>query len=193
MAQYFCTMLLRRLAGGVVLLFFLAISTTLHAQRFSVLLSGKVTEIYSGDPVRGTLVRVLKAGQEEAQLVTRGDGKYKFELERGWKYEVWFSKKHMVTKHVIIDTRDVPAYPDVPFYEMDLQMTLFAWIKDLDLSVFEEAVGLATYKPSVRNMSWDVPYTNQMRPVFAKVMDEYEKTHRGYYDRRDRRQREVYR
>lgn len=167
----------------------------LHAQgtRFSVILSGKVTEYYSGDPLKGALVRVLKAGQPDRQWVTKGDGRYKFELERGWKYEVWFSKKHLVTKHVIIDTREVPAYPDVPFYEMDLQMTLFPWIKDVDLSVFEEAIGLATYKASVRNMSWDVPYTLQMRPVFSKVMDEYEKTDRGYYERRDRREREVYR
>ncbi|HMN06010.1 MAG TPA: hypothetical protein PKD45_09805 [Flavobacteriales bacterium] len=180
-------------AGGVSLLFFLALGLPVNAQRFSVILSGKVTEYYSGDPLKGALVRVLKAGQEQGQVITRGDGRYRFELERGWKYEVWFSRKHMVTKHVIIDTREIPAYPDVPFYEMDLQMALFAWIKDVDLSIFEEAIGLATYKPSVRNMSWDVPYTNQMRPVFGKVMDEYEKTSKGYYERRDRRERAVYR
>lgn len=192
-APYFCTMLLQRSWGGWVLLLFLAIGGPVHGQRFSVVLSGKVTEMYSGDPMRGALVRVLKAGQQEAQVFTRGDGRYKFELERGWKYEIWFSRRNMVTKHVVIDTREIPAYPDVPFYEMDLQMTLFAWIKDVDLSLFEEAIGLAAYKPSVRNMSWDMPYTNQMRPVFSKVMDEYEKTHRGYYERRDRRVREAIR
>lgn len=186
-------MLLRWMAGRLCLLLFLVAPFTVQAQRFSVLLSGKVTELFSGDPIRGTQVRVLKAGKEEAQMITRRDGRYKFELERGWKYEVWFSKKHMVTKHVIIDTRDIPAYPDVPFYEMDLQITLFAWLGDVDLSVFEEAIGLAAYKASVRNMSWDVPYTNQMRPVFAKVMAEYEKAHRGYYERKERREREVYR
>ncbi|HRN36133.1 MAG TPA: hypothetical protein PLL18_04385, partial [Flavobacteriales bacterium] len=118
---------------------------------------------------------------------------YKFELERGWKYEVWFSRKHMVAKHVVIDTREIPPYPDVPFYEMDLQMTLFAWLEDMDLTVFEEPLGMAGYKQSVRNLSWDTPYTNRIRPVFSKVMDEYEKNSRGYYKRRDRRNQETYR
>lgn len=165
----------------------------LSAQRFTVMLGGKVTELFSGDPMKGVLVRVLKARQEDQQKITRSDGRYAFTLERGWKYEVWFSRKEMVTKHVIIDTREIPAYPDVPFYEMDLQMTLFPWIANVDLSIFDEALGLAAFKASVRNMSWDMPYTEQMRPVFAKTMDEYEKTYNGYYERRDRRNREAVR
>ncbi|MCC6840755.1 MAG: hypothetical protein IT230_11405 [Flavobacteriales bacterium] len=179
------------------LLIGIVLSLACHAQarnqRFTVYLSGQVTELFSGDPVKGALVRVLKAGKEEVEATTRSDGRYKFELERGWKYEVWFSRNNMVTKHVVIDTREVPPYPDVPFYEMDLQMTLFAWIADVDLSSFQEPIGLASYKASVRNMSWDTPYTEQMRPLFSKVMNEYEKTHNGYYKQRDRRNQEAYR
>jgi hypothetical protein len=33
-------------------------------------------------------------------------------------------------------------------------------------------------------MSWDIEYTERMRPMLAKVMDEYEKTYRGYYKRK---------
>ena len=181
-----------RLLVGMALSITMGLLTTVevHAQRFNVKLGGQVTELFSGDPVKGALVRLLKAGQDDQQKVTRSDGRYELTLERGWKYEVWFSKKNMVTKHVIIDTREIPPYPDVPFYEMDLQMTLFAWVADLDLTPFEEALGLAAYKASVRNMSWDMPYTEQMRPVFSKLMDEYEKTFHGYYKRRDRRNKE---
>ncbi len=190
----FGPMLYRSLLAVVVgLLFSTAVCAQAPSERFTVFLSGQVTELFSGDPVKGALVRVLKAGKEEMEVTTRSDGRYKFELERGWKYEVWFSRKSMVTKHVVVDTREVPPYPDVPFYEMDLQMTLFAWIADVDLSTFQEPIGLAGYKGSVRNMSWDTPYTEQMRPVFAKVMDEYEKTFRGYYKQRDRRNQEAYR
>ena len=184
-----------RLMASTVLTISLVLAPAMevHAQRFNVKLEGQVTELFSGDPIRGALVRILKAGQEDQQNVTRSDGRYEFTLERGWKYEVWFSKKSMVTKHVVIDTRDIPPYPDVPVYEMDLQMTLFPWVADLDLTPFEEALGLAAYKPSVRNMSWDMPYTQEKRPVFSKVMDEYEKTFHGYYKRRDRRNREEQR
>ena len=178
--------LLRTLTLAMVV----AATTTVSAQHFTVKLSGKVTEYFSGDPIKGALVRVLKAGQNDVQATTKGDGFYAFTLERGWKYEVWFSKKDMVTKYVVVDTREVPAYPDVPFYDMDLQMTLFNWVPDLDFSVFEDPLGRAAYKESVHNMSWDTPYTEQVRPVFSKMMAEYEKTFSGYYKRTGRSQPE---
>lgn len=180
-----------RLASAAVLLTLWSVPAL--AQGFSIRLQGKVTEYYSGDALRGALVRVLRGGEDVGQKITRGDGRYAFQLERGWKYEVWFSKKNMVTKHVVIDTRDVPAYPDVPFYEMDLQLTLFPWIEGVDLAAFSEPLGLAMYKPSIRNMSWETAYTEQMRAVFSKVMDQYEKTDRGYFDRRRSRGQDDYR
>jgi hypothetical protein len=104
-------------------------------------------------------------------------------LDRGWRYAIWYSKEGFVTKHVNVDTEEIPAYPDVPFYEMDVQITLFEWIPDFDLSLFDLALGEASYKHSVRNMSWDVEYTEFMRPNLSNVMDEYEKTYKGYYKR----------
>lgn len=154
------------------------------AQRFYVKLSGKVTAHFTGDPVKGVLVRLLKAGKQEAEKVTRSDGSYEFILDRGWRYAVWYSKQGMVTKHINIDTEEVPAYPDVPFYEMDVQMTMVEWIGEFDFTVFEQPLGEASFKQSVRNMSWDIEYTERMRPMLAKVMDEYEKTYRGYYKRK---------
>ncbi len=176
-------------AFAVLLVLFVTVQA--RAQRFTVKLSGVVTELMSGDPLKDALVRVVKAGQDDGQATTKKDGTYKFELERGWKYVVWFSKEGMITKHVVIDTRKIPAYPDVPFYDMDLQVTLFPWIADFDFSAFDQPLGEAGYKASVRNMSWDMPYTEQQRPVFSKIMDEYVKTTKGYYTRKGGRQREA--
>ena len=67
---------------------------------------------------------------------------------------------------------------------MDVQMTMVEWISEFDFSVFEQPLGEASFKQSVRNMSWDIEYTERMRPMLAKVMDEYEKTYRGYYKRK---------
>lgn len=155
-----------------------------QAQRFFVKLSGVVTEHFSGAPMKGVLVRLLKAGKTEAEATTRGDGKYEFQLDRGWRYAVWFSHEGSVSKHINIDTEEVPPYPDVPFYEMDVQMTLFPWIADFDFSPFDQPLGEAAYKQTVRNMSWDVEYTERLRPVLSRVMDEYEKTYNGYYKRK---------
>lgn len=155
-----------------------------HAQRFYVKVGGKVTDHFTGDPVKGTLVRLLKAGMTEAEVTTRSDGSYSFTLDRGWRYVVFYSKPGFVGKHINIDTEEIPAYPDVPFYEMDVQMTLFPWIEDFDFSVFEQPLGEAAFKSSVRNMSWDIDYTERMRPMLSRTMDEYEKTWKGYYKRK---------
>jgi hypothetical protein len=66
---------------------------------------------------------------------------------------------------------------------MDLQITLFPWIADFDFSAFDQPLGEAGYKAKVHNMSWDTPYTDQQRPVFSTLMDEYMKTSKGYYKR----------
>jgi hypothetical protein len=178
-------------ARTLALLLVLFMTVRTKAQQFTVKLSGVVTELMSGDPLKDALVRVVKAGQDEAQTLTKKDGFYSFDLERGWKYVVWFSKDGMITKHVVIDTRKVPAYPDAPFYDMDLQITLFPWIADFDFSAFDQPLGEAGYKAKVHNMSWDTPYTDQQRPVFSKLMDEYMKTSKGYYKRKAGRQRDA--
>lgn len=174
---------------GLLLLVCVVSAQPALGQGFSVILSGKVTEYFTGYPVKGAQVRLIKAGLPQGEQVTRKDGRYRFELERGWKYEVWFSRRQMVTKHVIIDTRDIPPYPDVPFYDMDLQITLFNWVDGVDLGAFNEAIGMAAYKASLHNMSWDTPYTATMRPVFSKTMDAYEKSVSGYTKRRTRKER----
>jgi len=153
-------------------------------QRFYVKLHGVITDHFSGDPMKGSKVRLLKAGKTEAEVVTKGDGKYTFELERGWRYAVWYSRPGCVTKHINIDTEEIPAYPDVPFYEMDVQIALFEWIEGFDFTVFEQPLGEAAYKKSVRNVSWDIEYTERMRPRLTSAMDEYEKTYNGYYKRK---------
>ncbi len=67
---------------------------------------------------------------------------------------------------------------------MDVQMTLFPWIEEFDFSVFDQPLGEAAFKSSVRNMSWDIDYTERMRPMLSRTMDEYEKTWKGYYKRK---------
>ncbi len=158
-------------------------SAQVQAQRFYVRLSGLVTDYFTAEPLKGVTVRLLKAGNTEAEVVTRRDGRYMFTLDRGWRYTVYFSAAGRVTKHVVVNTEDVPPYPDVPFFDMDLQMTLFELVERFDFTPFDAPLGEAAYKPKLRNMSWDVEYTERLRPILSKVMDDYEKTVKGYYDR----------
>ena len=142
---------------------------------FYIQLHGDVTEYYSGEGLKGVQVRLVKDSVERETVITSWNGKYEIFLERGYDYLVWFYREDMVTKHVHIDARDVPMFPDVPFYEMYLQMTMVKWIDEFDFAVFELPLGLAQYKHSVRNLNWDVEYTEQRRIELARAMIMYDR------------------
>jgi len=155
----------------------LSLSTALsgHVSAFHIRLHGLVTEHFSGNALKGVQVRLVKDSIERETFITTGSGRYEIFLERGYDYVVWFHRKDMVTKHVRIDARAIPLFPDVPFFEMDLQITLFTWIPDFDFGVLEEPIGMAAYKHSVRNLNWDIAHTDAMRPRVTRMMVLYEK------------------
>ncbi|MCB0764677.1 MAG: hypothetical protein KDB84_08235, partial [Flavobacteriales bacterium] len=87
------------------------------SQAFYIRLHGLVTEHFSGDGMKGVQVRLVKDSVERETVITGSNGKYEIFLERGYDYLVWFHREDLVTKHVRIDARDIPLFPDVPFYD----------------------------------------------------------------------------
>jgi hypothetical protein len=144
-------------------------------QAFHIRLHGVVTEHFTGDGMKGVQVRMVKDSIERETIITSGNGQYELFLERGYDYVIWFHRKDMVTKHVRIDARDIPLFPDVPFYDMDLQITLFEWIPGFDFATLDAPIGMAAYKRSVRNLNWDMAYTDAMRPQVQRMMVLYER------------------
>lgn len=145
------------------------------ADAFYIRLYGLVTDHFTGAGMKGVQVRLVKDSIERETVITASNGKYEMYLERGYDYLVWFHRDDLVTKHVRIDARDIPLFPDVPFYEMDVQMTMIQWIEGFDFSAFDMPVGMAVYKHSVRNLNWDIAYTEGRRSALAKVMVQYER------------------
>lgn len=145
------------------------------AKAFHIHLHGVVTEQFSGEALKGIQVRLVKDSIERETVVTTWNGKYELYLERGYDYQVYFYRNDMVTKYVHIDARGIPLYPDVPFFEMDLQMTAFAWVDGFDFSAFAEPVAFAEYKHSVRNLNWNTAFTDRRRTELARVMIQYER------------------
>jgi hypothetical protein len=160
---------------GRALLVLCALWCAQDAEAFHIHLHGVVTEYFTGDHMKGVQVRMVKDSIERETMITSGNGQYELFLERGYDYVIWFYRKDMVTKHVRIDAREIPLFPDVPFYDMDLQITLFEWIPGFDLSLFDVPIGMAAYKRSVRNLNWDIAYTDAMRPQVQRLMVLYER------------------
>src|SRR5688572_17873843 len=114
------------------LLLFLIGATSVFG--FHIHVHGIVTDHFSGEPIRNVKVMLVKDSIERETISTTWNGKYELFLERGYAYEIHFKREGMVTKFVAIDAREIPLFPDVPFFEMDLQMSMFKHIDDFDLS-----------------------------------------------------------
>jgi hypothetical protein len=145
------------------------------ASAFYIRLHGIVTEHSTGDAMKGVQIRLVKDSIERETVITPWNGSYELYLERGYDYVVWFYREDLVTKHVRIDAREIPLFPDMPFYDMDLQMTLFTWIEGFDFSLLDAPIGMAAYKHSVRNLNWDIEYTDRMRVEVARMMVLYDR------------------
>ncbi|HRH38854.1 MAG TPA: hypothetical protein PK760_10940 [Flavobacteriales bacterium] len=146
-----------------------------QADAFYIKLYGKVTEFGTGEAMKGVQVRLVKDSVERGTVITDNKGRYEVYLERGYDYLVWFHREDLITKHVRVDARDVPLFPDVPFYEMDMQMTMVHWIEAFDFSTFDEPVAMAEYKHSVRNLNWNIEWTEERQQVISRVMIEYDR------------------
>lgn len=172
---------MRRIFLLIVLLFPLLLS----GQWFFVQFRGVVTDMFDGTPMSDVLVEVDLAddSQHLRNIITKKNGEYQFELDRGYHYSVRYSKTGYVAKTLELDMTLIPDTPDVPFYDMDVQMALFESIPDIDLSFFTSPIGRAEYKESVRTMSWENEFSDAKRIEMAKIMREYTKTFRGYYAR----------
>lgn len=147
----------------------------LASSAFYIQLHGSVTEYFSGEAMKGVQIRLVKDSVDRETVITTGNGKYELYLERGYNYQIWFYRPDLVTKHVLIDARDVPLFPDVPFYDMDLQMTMFTWIDNMGFDLFITPVGKAEYKHSVRNLNWDIAYTQKVSPKVDRFMILYQR------------------
>lgn len=161
----------------------LLLTSVSYGQQFFISLHGLVTDHFTALPLKDVLVHVDVDGKRSMDVVTNADGNYRFSLNKGPLYAVSYSKTGYVTKRVSIDSRKVPDYPDVPFYDMDVQMVLFESIPNFDFSLFNQPIGEAQYKHSVRTMNWDNAYSEERQRKVAAVMREYNKTYRGYYER----------
>lgn len=168
-------MMVRKRNLFVLAVVLLCLCVPRSAGAFHIRVHGLVTEYFSGDGMKDVQVRLVKDSVERGTVFTDGRGNYELFLERGYDYQIWFYRKDLVPKYVRVDAREVPLFPDVPFYDMDVQMTLFAYIAGFDFEVFDMPVGMALYKHSVRNLNWDVEYTEARRPEIAQVMTLYER------------------
>lgn len=135
-------------------------------------LHGEVTDHVTRAPLGEVLVRVYKDGVKERSFTTGATGKYTVSLERGGEYIIRFSLPGHVTKCYAVNTEGPVWEGDHREVSVDVEMTLFERVADLDLSLFDLPMGMARFCPTTGLLRWDAAYEERMRPEVDRLMAE---------------------
>ncbi|MBL7958216.1 MAG: carboxypeptidase regulatory-like domain-containing protein [Flavobacteriales bacterium] len=144
----------------------------LHAEAARLHLKGNVTDAASREPLEGALVRVYRNGVKEHAFTTGANGRYDIVLENGADYVIRFSMPGHVTKCFGIDTHGPAWEGDVSTAMVEVEMTLFERVEDMDLSFFDMPMGLARFTPMTGFLSWNREYEERVQPEAARLTAE---------------------
>lgn len=151
---------------------------------FCVGIHGEVTDYFTGRGIKDVEVTLRENNKIIRSGFTLRKGFYAFELDSGKVYTIETLKEGLVSKKFIIETKNVIC-SDTSYYDMYLQITLFSRMDGFDYSLFQIPIAMASYKESIKNMSWETPYTDKIQPILDKTMDIYKKSVHGYYMRKN--------
>lgn len=135
-------------------------------------LRGAVTDHATRAPLGEVLVRVYRDGVKERSFTTGPGGKYTVNLQRGGDYIIRFSLPGHITKCYAVNTEGPVWEGDTREVAVDVEMTLFERIPELDLSFFDMPMGLARFCPTTGLLKWDLAYEERIRPEVARLMAE---------------------
>lgn len=135
-------------------------------------LRGEVTDHVTRAPLGEVLVRVYRNGVKERSFTTGAAGKYNVDLRRGGEYVIRFSLPGHVTKCYAVNTEGPVWEGDRREVSVDVEMTLFEGVPDLDLSFFDLPMGMARFCPTTGLLKWDLAYEQRIRSEVDRLMAE---------------------
>lgn len=141
---------------------------------YAIYLEGRVLGATDGERVPGTAVEVKYDGSIVETLKPDRKGRFEVELKGCHYVEVAFTAPGQVQKHVVVDTRSVPPLLDVPEVVLSVQVTLFEPMAGAGMEIFDQPLGKAAYKHSVRNIIWDPRYAKEMRDRIRRFVAKYD-------------------
>ncbi|HEY0977906.1 MAG TPA: hypothetical protein VGE21_10600 [Flavobacteriales bacterium] len=170
MAEFHVFRPLRTLA----FLFALALVPFVSAQVDNVYVYGTVKDYNNAKKLDGITVTVFKNGTKLAETITNASGKYEFNLDYGSDFKIVYSKSGMVSKNILIDTKNIPEEDRAGGHGMNVEMTLFNELPGMDFSILQQPIGKAKFDPANNDVTWDLQYTEQIRSEIARLMKEYD-------------------
>lgn len=131
---------------------------------------GVVTELHSRKPLPGALVRIYKNGEKVQVMHSGALGRYNAILDNNASYIIRFSMPGHVTKCFAIETFGPAWENDHEVKQLEVEMTMFESVNDLDLSFFDLPLGIARFTPMTGVISWNGDYELKVQPEVDRLM-----------------------
>ncbi|WP_461632946.1 tetratricopeptide repeat protein [Labilibaculum euxinus] len=158
-----------------IFLFFLCCFPDFAVAQDKYSIFGKV-KIENGS-IENTRITILKNAEKMESGIVDNSGKFEYELDFGNEYIFEFSKEGFVTKKVSISTfvpLDILSR-DNQFPPFKFMVSLFPAYEGLDLSVFDQPMGMIMYDKELDDFDYDRDYDAQIRDAIKKAEEEAKK------------------
>lgn len=150
-----------------------------------VSMDGVVKVEGSSKKLSGATVTLYENGSVKNKVITSSNGKFEFNFGYDAVYKVEFKRNGYVTKFIEIDTRNIPPEEkERGNFFINMQMSLFEEVKDLDVSVLDQPIGKFRFDPSANDITHDAAYTSEMQKKIKNLMKEYERKKKEEEERR---------
>jgi hypothetical protein len=154
----------------IVLMLFAATAVPMSAARLQV--QGAVTDLVTRKALSGVLVRVYKDGVKQHVSTTGAAGRYDVVLDNNASYVIRFSMQGRITKCFAVETYGPAWEKDDRVIPLEVEMTLFEKVDDLDLAFFDLPMGIARFTPMTGHLAWNSTYEQRVKPEADRLMAE---------------------
>gem|GEM_PF-3256523 len=175
----FCQSIFRKWLPAILLLWALAclpVSQVFSQDDLNV--HGTVSDAMTSSKLDAVKVTVKKDGSAHNTVTTRANGKYEFYLASNSKYEFFFEREGYITRNIVINAKGIPEEVVGAGIIMPTDMTLFNFteaMKDANLSVFDQPIGIASYDAVLKDLVWDFNHTNRVKGEINAFIRDIEK------------------
>jgi len=134
----------------------------------TIKLDAKLTKIESFGAKLKIATFIAYKGSEPIDTIVTQNGRLFFTMELGYVYRLEFRKSGYVSKHLIIDTRALPADFNRKS-KIKIDVGLFKEHKGFDVSFLDkEPMGMASYNEIEKKITWNDAYT---RYIVEKIIN----------------------
>jgi tetratricopeptide (TPR) repeat protein len=145
----------------LLLVAFLLISICSFSQQ-SVYIFGVVKNTDTRKKMQSVNVELLKDGALVDSYLTTASGKFEFDLDFGFKYDVRFSQNGFVTKFLTFNTNKVPEEATAQGFSYSFEMSLFEKIEGINIEILKKPIGVIIYDPEIQDFNYDLAYTQSI-------------------------------